>query len=262
MGAVVGLRWSGDVGTAVVGEVTGHAELAVVGVGSESAIALVDAVLAPSAGAGSAAPGTARSLAVADRDRILVRIHLDLYGAQIATTQTCRACGERFDLDFRLDDLAAHCEPDVGEPDPSADARWRLGDLEFRPLTGDDELAVLGDRDPARALFRRVTEGATLEDPGPGTRADVAEALALLAPPVATTIAAACPECGAAQPVEFDVQRFLLARLLAERPLLWRTVHRIAAAYHWSRDEILGLGRAEREAYAEVILAGSRARAR
>jgi hypothetical protein len=260
MVAVVALRWSAGVDGAVVGETTGHAELGVTGLDSRSAIALVDAVLQPGPGPSYAQPGTARSLAVADRDRVLVRVHLDLHGAHVATTLTCRGCGERFDLDFRLDELAAHCEPEPADaPDGGP---WRVGDLGFRPLTGDDELAVLGDQDPGEALFRRVTDEA-----GPDrldeARPDVATALGRLAPPVAAPIGAECPECGAGQSVDFDIQGFLLARILGERRGLWRSVHQIAATYHWPRADILALGRAERETYAEAITASSaRTRAR
>lgn len=248
--SAVGLRWSAGADVAVLSAVTGQAELAVTDTGARSAIALVDALLV-AAGDTSAPPGVARSLAVADRDRILVQVHLDLYGPTIDSTLVCRRCGERYDLDFRLDELVAHCEP----PDDAGAPPWRLGDIEFRPLTGDDELAVLGDADRAGALLRRV-----VHDPGQAldARDGVAEALARLTPSVAAPIGATCPECGAEQPVEFDVQRYLLARLLGEQRRLWRAVHAIAATYHWSRTEILTLPRREREAYVEAIGARTR----
>lgn len=253
MATHVELRWSADAGVVVVGAMTGLAELAVTSTGAASAIALVDALLEPGPGH-RLGPGSASRLAVADRDRVLVRVHLDLYGPIIATTLTCRGCGERFDLDFRLDDLAAHCEPtDPYAPasTAAADEVWRVGDLEFRPLTGDDELAVLGKREPADALFHRVTRTASGVDDD--ARGDVADALARLTPPVAAPIGAGCPECGAHQTAEFDVQRFLLTRMLGERPRLWRSVHLIATAYHWSRAEILALTREERETYADAV---------
>jgi hypothetical protein len=260
MVAVVALRWSAGLDAAVLGETTGRAELAVTGPDSRSAIALVDAVLEAGPGPAYAQPGSARFLAVADRDRLLVRVHQDLYGDRIATTRTCRGCGERFDLEFRLDELVRHCEPD-----PAADRgdSWRIGDLEFRPLTGDDELAVLGDRDPAEALFRRVTtEARTEAGAQPDARPAVGDALGRLAPPVAAPIGAECPECGSGQSADFDVQGFLLARILGERARLWRSVHLIAATYHWPRADILALGRRERETYVEAITAASRARLR
>ena len=260
MAAGVGLRWSADADVAVVGPVTGRAELAVSGTDAASAIALVDALVEPGPDR-RLEPGSASRLAVADRDRVLVQVHLDLYGESIVTTLTCRGCGERFDLDFRLDALAAHCRPTQADPG-SAGPPWRVGDLEFRPLTGDDELAVLGEADPAGALFRRVTAPPTPERPvsapaGDEVREEVAAALARLTPPVAAPIGAVCPECEAQQSVEFDVQGFLLARILGERPRLWRSVHLIAAAYHWSRREILDLSRPEREAYADAVLAST-----
>lgn len=257
MTAQVGLRWSANADLARVGEVTGRAELCVRATDSESAIALVDAVLQPGPGGGRCAePGTARSLAVADRDRVLVQVHLDLYGALIETTLTCERCADRYDLAFRLDELAAHCEPDPAErtqPQP-----WRLGDLEFRPLTGEDELAVLAglDGDAATALFRRVTAADDVD--ADVARPDVADALARLSPPVAAPIGASCPECGADQSVDFDVQGYLLARILRERPRLWRSVHLIAGAYHWSRAEILSLTRTERSTYVDALTTSTR----
>jgi len=89
-------------------------------------------------------------------------------------------------------------------------------------------------------------------------RAGVAEALARLSPPVAAPIGAPCPECGTAQTVEFDIQGFLLARILRDRPRLWRAVHLIASAYHWSRVEILALTREERATYVDALVATSR----
>lgn len=253
MSGLVELRWSADADVAVIGAVTGLAELAVTGSDAASAMALVDAVLVPGPGR-CAVPGSASRLAVADRDRVLVRLHLDLYGAAISSTLTCRGCGELFDLDFRLDDLAAHCEP----PSSEASAEpWRVGDLQFRPLTGDDELAVLGDRDPAAALFERVSSGGDTSPPDQG-RIDVAGALARLTPPVAAPIGARCPECATQQSADFDIQGFLLVRLLGERPRLWRSVHLIASAYHWSRAEILALTRTERETYADAVVATTR----
>ena len=253
MPGLVELRWSVDADVAAVGAVTGLAELAVTGSDATSAIALVDAVLVPGPGR-HAVPGSASTLAVADRDRVLVRLHLDLYGPAIASTLTCRGCGELFDLDFRLDDLAAHCEPPSSEPSTEP---WRVGDLQFRPLTGDDELAVLGDRDPAVALFERVCSGADASLPEQ-RRSDVAGALARWTPPVAAPIGARCPECATQQSADFDIQGFLLARLLGERPRLWRSVHLIASAYHWSRAEILALTRTERETYADAVVAATR----
>lgn len=250
MAPVVRLRWSTGVDVAVLGAVTGQAELAVSDTGTRSAIALVDALLLD-AGDRAARPGSARRLAVADRDRILVQVHLDLYGPTVDSTLTCRSCGEPYDLRFRLDELAAHCDtPDDAGPPP-----WQLGGIEFRSLTGEDELAVLGDADRADALMRRVVEE---PDQADDLRDSIADALGRLTPSVAAPIGAACPECGAHQTADFDVQRYVLTRLLGEQRRLWQSVHVIAATYHWSRAEILSLPRREREAYVDAI--GARAR--
>lgn len=263
MSSLVELRWSAGAALAAVGDLTGRAELAVTDTGPASAIALVDAVLVP-AGPRSVVAGAARQMAAADRDRVLVRVHLDVYGPTVATTLVCRACGERFDLDFRIDDLALHCAPGPSDGAIAVDGAmaWRIGDVEFRPVTGDDELAVLGEADGGQALLQRVI-GPLVVAPGvDGLRATVGAALARLTPPVSAPIGARCPECGDSQTVEFDIQRFLLSRLLSERARLYRVIHLLASTYHWSRDAIVDLPRREREAYVEAITSARRSRVR
>lgn len=255
MSSIVRLRWSGPMTTACVGDVTGAAELAVVETGVRSAIALVDEVLVPG-GPSSVCPGDAASLASADRDRILVQVYLDVYGPVVDTTVTCRECGEKFDLDFRLDELAAHCEP----VEPVEAPPWSISGVQFRPLTGVDELAVLGDADIAASLLRRVAVAPEADVDVAGARDDVAAALARLTPPISAPIGATCPECGVQHELEFDLQRYLLTRLLGERAQLLHSVHLIATTYHWSRAEIVALGRRERHHYSTAI--GSTARAR
>ena len=109
---------------------------------------------------------------------------------------------------------------------PSAHRRGRAGGAR-RPRPGHGALPA-GDRRGARPRRRGA---ATL----PRRRR--------LAPPVAAPIGAECPECGASQSVDFDVQGFLLARILGERSGCGGRSHQIAATYHWSRADILGLGR-------------------
>lgn len=253
MRSVISLRWSAPAELAVVGPVDGLAELAVLDTTARSAIALVDSVVV-SEMPDSLRPGGANELATADRDRILAAIYLDRYGARIEATLTCRTCHDPFDLDFRLDELVTHCDP-AGAIDPPP---WPVQGVELRPVTGVDELAAQGRPDPADALVRRLVGDPPAGDEG--LRALIADELSRRTPPVAAPIGASCPACGELAEVEFDIQRYLLGRLLGERAELFRDVHVIASTYHWSRAEILALIPEERRHYGQSIgsMAGSR----
>ena len=54
--------------------------------------------------------------------------------------------------------------------------------------------------------------------------------------------------------LRFDVVRYTLESLAAERPLLIRETHLIASRYGWGHDTIMSLTRADRRAYAALVL--------
>ena len=63
-----------------------------------------------------------------------------------------------------------------------------------------------------------------------------------------------CASCDEPQVLRFDVVRYTLESLAAERPLLIRETHLIASRYGWGHDTIMSLTRADRRAYAALVL--------
>ncbi len=257
----VRLAFAGEPEWVWLGEPTGRSELAVAGTGTAEALRLLDAVLAAPAGATSGAAGgapAAASLAAPDRDRLLAGVYVACYGPRVATTVDCGACGEPFDLDFELPALVAALTPE------ERPAELRLPDgRRFRLPTGEDECAVAG-LDPERAareLARRCLAAGSDpdEDGGDGAAEALADRLAEVAPLIDLELEGRCPECGAGQPVHFDLQHYLLAALTAERGRLLGEVHRLAAAYGWSLGEILDLPRRHRRTLVELIEADATA---
>lgn len=255
----VRLAFAGEPEWVWLGEPTGRSELAVAGTGTAEALRLLDSVLAAPAlaGAGGGAPAAA-SLAAPDRDRLLAGVYVACYGPRVATTVDCGSCGEPFDLDFELPELVAALTP---EAPPAAELRLPDG-RRFRLPTGEDECAVAG-LDPERAareLARRCLAAGSDPDEGGGGAAEaLAERLAEVAPLIDLELEGRCPECGAGQPVHFDLQHYLLAALAAERDRLLGEVHRLAAAYGWSLGDILDLPRRHRRTLVELIEADAAA---
>jgi hypothetical protein len=246
------LRYHGRDGWIVLRELRGHDEDSVEGTDSEAAIALLDRLLidAPDAALGS---GQAAELTVPDRDRLLAAVQVATFGPRIESTVRCRACGQPFDLDFRLDLLLERLVP---EPAAIALADghglFRLPDgRRFRLPRGIEERmarCVPRDEMEAELLRRCVVEGPPSDDLGA-----VARALREVGPLVDLEVEASCPECGHAQGVRFDLQHFVLKRILDERRLRALEVHRLARAYHWALAEILELPRSRRRLFVELI---------
>jgi hypothetical protein len=79
------------------------------------------------------------------------------------------------------------------------------------------------------------------------------EWLEAVAPLLDVDVVARCPECEAEQPVGFDIQSFLLERLLNERPRLLQEIHLIASSYGWTLPDILALPRDHRRVLAAAV---------
>jgi hypothetical protein len=124
--------------------------------------------------------------------------------------------------------------------------------------SADDELKSIaeGVADAAARLAGRP--GAA-----PGDIERAAAALESGAPILDVEIEARCVGGGASQLSHFDLQSFVMQRLLDERPALLAEVHALADGYGWPLREILALTRRTRRSLAGLVAdARSRAAAR
>lgn len=231
-------------------ELRGDDEESVADVDTWAAVALVDRLLVDAPGA-AVRPGQAVTLTAADRDRVLAAIHLRELGERIASTTACPACGAAFDLEFRLGALLASLAPESGGEDgivADGAGGFALADgTRFRVPTGVDELEAAASAEPAATLLARCRLA------GDGDGDALADALERVAPLVDVELDASCPECGHGHAVRFDVQRFLLGRLIAERAQRAAEIHRLARSYGWGLTEILSLPRGRRRDYVELV---------
>jgi hypothetical protein len=225
-----------------LGELCGADEESVAARDTAAALALLDRLTAGSP--------PARSLTAADRDRLLAAVYRRSYGAKIQTSLTCGACGESFDLDFDLAEMARSLADEAADrPIQEEPGVFRAADLRFRLPTGDDELAIaqLPPAEAAAALAARCV----LEGPADHARLD--EAMRAAAPLLETELDASCPACATAACLTFDLQDYLLDSILSERRRRGEDIHRLARSYGWGLTEILGLTRRRRRELVEII---------
>lgn len=276
MPAVVSLR-----------EPCGADEIAVDGVDTRCAVALLARLLES---AGSLAP----DLAASDRDALLAALHRRCWGDRIVTTLTCSRCEQLFDLSFELSAVQRHLASPTSPWQP--DGRGRIVHengvvLNVPRLAQELQAAALGPRSGAEQLaescgalsreMSKAVSGCTDSDvhetkdaraAGPEAASDALQATALeaasdalqaAAPLIDLELAARCADCGHEQSAHFDLQSFLLQRLINERENLLAEVHLLASTYGWSLSEILSLARSTRRQLANAIDAlASRAAAR
>jgi hypothetical protein len=232
-------------------EINGRDELAVENLGTPGAIQLLDRLLVHPHDAD--AP-RAETFVTADRDRLLAAVYKQTFGSRIESSVHCRHCTTLFDLDFSLDDLVSHSQPE-GDRDTfpaQTDGVFALeSGIRFRLPTGEDENALYGLQtgQMEQVLIERcLLEGDPATDGG-----KIQQAMEQIAPVLQMEMVAQCPECEKEQSVHFDMQSFLLTRLKQGQKQVTLEIHRLAATYHWSHAEILDLPRNMRRRYVDLI---------
>jgi len=214
-------------------EPCGQDELAVTGVDTRSTVELLDRLIEP--GPGGTPP--ALRLAARDRDALMAALHRLCWSDRIEATLRCRACDEPFDMDFQLSELQRQLAPRALEGKPD----WRI------PVA-EDELAVAAL--PAREAVRSLAHRCGVQN---GDITIASGYLDAAAPFLDLDLQATCPECGEGQSLRFDMQSYLLQRILSERERLLDEVHILASSYGWSLTEILNLPRITRQDLARRI---------
>jgi hypothetical protein len=169
----------------------------------------------------------------------LIAVATATRGADWTSTVRCEACGALMDLPLRLDAFRR-------DEDPLAIA---LDGVEIALPTGADQKAWLeaGTDGPAAMQARLLPPSLA------GREAEVEAALADADPLTVLAIETGCPECGAANALELDLEATCLALLAMEQRRLVDDVHALAAAYHWSEAEILAVPPRRRRLYLDRI---------
>lgn len=229
-------------------EPRGADELALAGVDTRAGVQWLDGLL-------DNAPFHAAELSASDRDALFAAQHRALWGDRIVSAIHCAACDAMFDLSFELSTLQWQLHERASEArveaariliDDTSGARLRLPGAD-----DEDAAAQLGIEAGCAHLLAGISDG----------DADGANALSVrleaLAPLIDVDLETQCAECGHAHIVRFDLQSFVLQRLLDERDIVLGEVHALASGYGWPLQEIGSLPRSLRHALAERLSASA-----
>ncbi|WP_158892897.1 phage baseplate protein [Amycolatopsis anabasis] len=203
--------------------------------------------------AGGAEPATVADLSVGRREEFVLALRERCFGATFSCAVTCPSCEEELELELGLDDVRAAPPPD-GENRITAHGF----EVEFRPITSRDLLAVRRDLPDAR---RRLLERCVLSARRRGRKARkvpdevldaVAAELSTRDPQADVRLDLDCASCGHEWRSPFDVTAFLWAEMEAYARRLLHEVHALATVYGWSEREVLAVSPARRRCYLEM----------
>ena len=228
-------------------ELCGNDELALDGVNTAAAMRLLARLVEPACAASDeqCAEQLLQIMPAADRDALLAVLHRRCWGDRIVSTMRCKQCGAQFDLSFTLSSLQKQLHDSaqqwLAEHFPNQQSTPA-------PPSGALELAAAECLYADQPLHARQI--LTNSSASPGALADFLEHAA---PILDLDLDAQCAECGHAQQAHFDLQSFVLQRLLNERELLLHDIHVMACGYHWSMDDILSLPRSRRRVFVQLL---------
>jgi hypothetical protein len=227
-------------------------ELNITDTSTSSALRLVDHLICTREN--EKLPIKAEDLVIADRDRLLAAIHNVAYGPRIESAIKCLYCGLSIQIDFDLSAFEQHLytynEP-VSIVKLEGDRFEAAGGYQFRLPTGRDELAT--SELPEEKAIDALLERCVMKRPMVFDDKFVQNAMEQAAPILESDMEIICPECERNQTVHFNIQEFLLGRLIRAQDQVIREIHCIATAYHWSYEDIMNLPCSLRKKYAELI---------
>ncbi len=175
-----------------------------------------------------------------ERDRRLLRLREQTFGAWLPARATCPACEAELEMDLDVRALAEHLL--------SVESRAHL-----RPLTSRDVAAVAGGRPDQWAATLRDRLSAAAPDSIDADTLDLQIEAAARAGELTTPLS--CPECEHVWSEALDVAAHLWADVESAALRLLDDVDRLAVRYGWAEADILAMSPARRRAY--LHLAGS-----
>jgi hypothetical protein len=222
---------------------------------AERTTALLARCLVQLGGETPASMESVRSLAVGDREALLLQLRAATLGDRLDCVVICPACGEVMDVRLAVTELVLEPYSDAPERREAVlDGR----PVAYRAVTGADQEAgarmALVDVDAAaRLVLERCLEAADGDELTPEVERTLPALLAEADPQAELALRLRCTGCESEFSVALDAGTFLARELAGRQDELYRQVHVLASHYHWSEAELLALTPAKRRLYLELV---------
>jgi hypothetical protein len=187
------------------------------------------------------------------RNRVLTQVRATVFGGPLRGWTACQQCGEK--LEFEVDSRAL-----LSTAEPETDPWIEVDGERYRLPTSRDLAALVQETDPTIAAQRLLQQCSATRESARTQWSEqeideVGEQMAAADPLAEIRLTFDCPVCGAGFEENLDLPAFLWTEMEARAKRLLAEVHLIASAYGWSEAEILGLSRARRDFYLDMVRA-------
>jgi hypothetical protein len=194
-------------------------------------------------------------LTVGTRTECLLRLAATDDQAEIPLTLRCpnRACGRELEIGLTVGEISELQQQAFN--DVAIFVTTGEGRLKVRRPTGNDQLAWLGQRFEVESEALQQMLGTLVVEGAPSR-----ESLEVIGrvmdehdPLVNFTVQVQCPDCEQQSVCEIDLEELSLNRLRKAQFRLLAAVHRLAAHYHWSEEEIFKVPHWRRDYYLGLL---------
>jgi hypothetical protein len=195
------------------------------------------------------------ALPIAERNRMLLRLHELSFGPFLHVFAVCPACAARLEFAVPVADMAASLETQS----PQAPITWTEAGRHYqlRPATTDDLIATLDVTDVRTAqelLLERCLEVSPPHETAQlSSSPEVLQKFEQMHGTAELACAIECPGCSSAELQDLDIARFLWTEVRNAALRLLGEIHELASAYGWSEQAIARMGAGRREAYLEMV---------
>jgi hypothetical protein len=210
-------------------------------------------------------PEIVRQLTVGDREALMLHLRRLTLGERISCVLSCPACGDKMDLDLRVEELLqspySHASKTHSAEIHDGEAAYHVS---FRVPNGEDQEAAAAlaqdsiESAVASILTRCVEELTTANQRVQNFPSIVVKKLQQrmveLDPQAEIILDLTCPECAARFAVPFDAADHVCRELTSTGQDLYREIHALALHYHWSEDAVLALPRRRRQIYIDLLV--------
>jgi len=198
-------------------------------------------------------------LPVGERDRLILGLRAQTFGARAPLLATCAECGAELEAELDLGELLA--TPAVDDPFEPRTLVHEGREVRYRLPGSTDLEAALTSPNPAAALLQRCLEPSEAEGEATPPEALSSQDLALALeaaisehdPLAEIRLDLVCAECGHTHAELFDAVAYFWAEIEARARRLLGEIHLLASAYGWSEAQILALGPVRRQLYLGMV---------
>jgi len=204
----------------------------------------------------TALPDTGReqlgALPIAERNRLLLRLHELTFGPLIRVFGPCSTCRAHFEFAVSAAEMTAR----VAGQSPADHVTWREEGRQYRlrAVTTDDLLATLGVPEASVAqdlLLARCLEVSPADSRRAASPA-VLQRFEQLNAASELSCSIHCPGCSSRELLDLDMARFLWMEVGSAARRLLGEIHQLASAYGWSERAIAEMSAGRRGAYLEL----------